>query len=299
MNAISASPSSTKSSESSLHEPSMEEILASIRRIIADDRGGAAAGVKSASPAEESAAVFSPPSNMSASPERGTGSSAGAEKRNSAWALEGASFPSNMPPNVPPPFAEALPDSSFKREPSLSQGVEQRPEWPGSQEALSGGAFWSSLNSVGESAVHHRPAPEAIPSSPTGGSRNESCGAPQNNVLQKGERPGSSHEVPYGQFNAPLSPDNLRGMGEKERNRVSESFKEKPLLSPNADASIASCFEALKTSVLVQNTELIENTVRDMLKPLLCQWLDDHLPRMVEKLIREEIERVARGPYSR
>jgi cell pole-organizing protein PopZ len=33
-----------------------------------------------------------------------------------------------------------------------------------------------------------------------------------------------------------------------------------------------------------------------MLRPMLSDWLDDNLPKLVERLVREEIERVARGP---
>jgi len=32
-----------------------------------------------------------------------------------------------------------------------------------------------------------------------------------------------------------------------------------------------------------------------MLRPMLKQWLDDNLPGIVERLVRQEIERVARG----
>jgi hypothetical protein len=32
-----------------------------------------------------------------------------------------------------------------------------------------------------------------------------------------------------------------------------------------------------------------------MLRPMLTQWLDDNLPTLVERLVREEIERVSRG----
>ena len=32
-----------------------------------------------------------------------------------------------------------------------------------------------------------------------------------------------------------------------------------------------------------------------MIKPLLKTWLDDNLPSMVERMVRAEIERVARG----
>ncbi len=36
----------------------------------------------------------------------------------------------------------------------------------------------------------------------------------------------------------------------------------------------------------------LEDIVRDMLRPLLQTWLDENLPRMVERLVREEIARV-------
>ena len=34
---------------------------------------------------------------------------------------------------------------------------------------------------------------------------------------------------------------------------------------------------------------------REMLRPMLKQWLDENLPAMVERLVRVEIERLARG----
>ena len=36
----------------------------------------------------------------------------------------------------------------------------------------------------------------------------------------------------------------------------------------------------------------LEGIVRDMLRPLLQTWLDENLPRLVERLVREEIARV-------
>jgi uncharacterized protein len=67
------------------------------------------------------------------------------------------------------------------------------------------------------------------------------------------------------------------------------------LISPAASASVASAFETLATSMILQNTDLIENAVRDLLRPMLKGWLDDNLPTIVERLVRAEIERVARG----
>ena len=67
------------------------------------------------------------------------------------------------------------------------------------------------------------------------------------------------------------------------------------LISPEADAAIAHSFDALSVSVAVQHSSIIQDTVRDMLRPMLKAWLDDHLPTMVENLVRAEIQRVARG----
>ena len=37
----------------------------------------------------------------------------------------------------------------------------------------------------------------------------------------------------------------------------------------------------------------LEGLVRDMLRPMLAQWLDTNLPLMVEKLVAAEIARIA------
>jgi uncharacterized protein len=39
-------------------------------------------------------------------------------------------------------------------------------------------------------------------------------------------------------------------------------------------------------------TRTLEDLVRDSLRPLLQSWLDEHLPGIVERLVREAIERV-------
>ena len=67
------------------------------------------------------------------------------------------------------------------------------------------------------------------------------------------------------------------------------------LLSPTTGASVSSAFDALASTMFLQNSAMVEEAVREMLRPLLKQWLDDNLPVMVERLVRTEIERVARG----
>jgi hypothetical protein len=70
---------------------------------------------------------------------------------------------------------------------------------------------------------------------------------------------------------------------------------DEPLMSAEADAAVANSFDALSVSVAVQNSRMIEDAVRDMIRPMLKAWLDDNLPSMVESLVRAEIQRVARG----
>jgi cell pole-organizing protein PopZ len=42
------------------------------------------------------------------------------------------------------------------------------------------------------------------------------------------------------------------------------------------------------------SSRTLEDIVSDMLRPMLKEWLDQNLPSVVEDLVREEIERVAR-----
>ncbi len=70
------------------------------------------------------------------------------------------------------------------------------------------------------------------------------------------------------------------------------------LLSDQASSAVTSAFGQLANTVLSSNARTLEDLVKDMLKPMLKTWLDDNLPLMVERLVRAEIERVARGGRS-
>ena len=69
------------------------------------------------------------------------------------------------------------------------------------------------------------------------------------------------------------------------------------LLSAPLGASVMSAFETLAATVVLQNTPMLERVMRDLLRPMLKTWLDDNLPGLVERLVRGEIERVARGTH--
>jgi len=68
-----------------------------------------------------------------------------------------------------------------------------------------------------------------------------------------------------------------------------------PLLSPAAGAAVAGAFDELAYSMLSGGGRTIDDLVEDLLRPMLRDWLDDNLPPLVERLVREEIERVSRG----
>src|SRR5436305_3803837 len=70
---------------------------------------------------------------------------------------------------------------------------------------------------------------------------------------------------------------------------------EDPIISSATAAAVDSAFNALAHTVLVQNAKTLEDLVKEMLRPMLQHWLDNNLPTLVERLVRQEIERVARG----
>jgi cell pole-organizing protein PopZ len=68
------------------------------------------------------------------------------------------------------------------------------------------------------------------------------------------------------------------------------------LLSPHTDATVSAAFNQLTTSMLRSGSaRTVEDLVEDMLRPMLRSWLDVNLPPLVEKLVREEIQRATRG----
>lgn len=68
------------------------------------------------------------------------------------------------------------------------------------------------------------------------------------------------------------------------------------LISEEAGAQVARSFNDLAAVFDGIRNRSIEDMAQEMLRPMLQEWLDDNLPTLVERLVREEIERVARGP---
>jgi uncharacterized protein len=68
-----------------------------------------------------------------------------------------------------------------------------------------------------------------------------------------------------------------------------------PILSQSTVSAVESAFNTLAHTVLSNNARTLEDLVKEMLRPMLKSWLDDNLPAMVERIVKAEIERVSRG----
>lgn len=222
-------------------EPSMEEILASIRRIIADDES-----------AKPQAKAEPPPAKAAAPP------------------------PKAPPPPPPPPPA---PEPAAMNQDDIDAMLAGFDETPAPE-------------------PEPEPEPEPVPE-------------PAEDVLELTEameaevppEPASFRKIDGGQDvvfeeSAAPMPEPPRA---PPRSRAApgpaaaSSMSDHPLVSQATAAAVDAAFNSLAQTVLVQNAKTLEDLVKEMLRPMLQHWLDNNLPVLVERLVRAEIERVARG----
>jgi uncharacterized protein len=67
------------------------------------------------------------------------------------------------------------------------------------------------------------------------------------------------------------------------------------LISKETKVAVNSAFSALSQTVLLHNSQTLEDMLCEMLRPILKAWIDNNLPGMVERLVRAEVERVGPG----
>ena len=68
------------------------------------------------------------------------------------------------------------------------------------------------------------------------------------------------------------------------------------MISPVATAATRSAFESLSALIVkpeIHGGDTLEGMVREMLRPMLKDWLDARLPEMVEGLVAKEIARIS------
>ena len=64
---------------------------------------------------------------------------------------------------------------------------------------------------------------------------------------------------------------------------------------PAASAAAAHFGQLSSTILMPADGRTLEDVVRELLRPLLKGWLDEHLPNIVQTAVQAEVERIARG----
>lgn len=84
---------------------------------------------------------------------------------------------------------------------------------------------------------------------------------------------------------------------EVQPERIESPFAQelRPIISEMAGRQVAKSFENLSVALHEERNTSVAQMTEDMVRPMLQDWLDNNLPTLVERLVREEIERVSRG----
>jgi uncharacterized protein len=248
-----------------VQEPSMEEILASIRRIIADD--------EAKPPAEKSASLPTPepakpdkPAVVAAAPKAAM---AGIPPSRIAAAAPAPSRPAaSPPPPAPPPQPAPAASNSQDDIDALLAGLDEtttpeevRPSQPDAEV----------LELTDDMAVSKPQPPQPSFQKVEPHDDLEFTESPASRTIQ---RP-SAYDPPA--FEPPPPAPSA------------------PILSQSTVSAVESAFNTLAHTVLSSNARTLEDLVKEMLRQMLKSWLDDNLPGLVERIVKAEIERVSRG----
>lgn len=287
-----------------VQEPSMEEILASIRRIIADDEAKPAGAPDS----EKSATADDAPANAAAAP---AGTPPPPSLLSDASALASAQIASERDgprpgsPQPDPPKSSAMPGS------------------PSKSEAFRAAAATARLQSGGSSArptsAHDRDVEDidAMLAGLDGATSPNEVRAPlpdgdvfelTDDMALPGPVPASFRKVdpPDVEFASAQEPPRPRPLTFTPQSfeRHAKNAQDAPssrvggapnILSNSTVSAVESAFNSLAATVLSNNARTLEDLVKEMLRPMLKNWLDDNLPGLVERIVKAEIERVSRG----
>jgi uncharacterized protein len=265
-----------------VQEPSMEEILASIRRIIADDEAKPPVAEKPPAPVPVPAPAPAPPKQ---------------EKPASAAPAPKPSVVNDVPSSkAAPPPAAVKPVAPLPPPPAAAPAPPSPAAAPAannSQDDID--ALLSGLDEVTteEEIRPAPPQPEADVFELTDEMAVQSVAPPLKPSFQKVEpdddleftesaasramqRP-PAYAPPPAAFEMPAAPPSP------------------PILSQTTITAVESAFNSLAHTVLSNNARTLEDLVKEMLRPMLKSWLDDNLPGLVERIVKAEIERVSRG----
>jgi cell pole-organizing protein PopZ len=242
-----------------VQEPSMEEILASIRRIIADDEAKPAAAEKPPSPAasapparlEKPAAPAPKPSVMTDIPPSAIAAASAAKA-----------------PAPPPPAAAA--SNNQDDIDALLSGLDEATSPEEIRPSQPDGDVFDLTDEM------------ALPPAP-----------PQQSSFRKVE---PQDDLEFTDNAAARAVQRQRPFGPLPAFETpSQAAPAQAILSHSTVSAVESAFNSLAHTVLSNNARTLEDLVKEMLRPMLKSWLDDNLPGLVERIVKAEIERVSRG----
>jgi cell pole-organizing protein PopZ len=255
----------------------MEEILASIRRIIADDEAKPPAG--DGKPA--AAAAPAPAPQAAAKPEKPAAVAPPAKP-----AME----------NIPPSKIPAAVATAEKKAPPAPPPPSPAPSASNSQDDID-----ALLNGLDEATS----AEEIRPPQPQPELQPEPEPEPEVFELTDDMAVANVAPPPQPSFRKVDPSDDLEfaeAAAARTVNRPSayeppayEARPAGPMLSQTTVSAVESAFNTLAHTVLSNNARTLEDLVKEMLRPMLKSWLDDNLPGLVERIVKAEIERVSRG----
>lgn len=278
--------------EAAPKEPTMEDILASIRKIIAQDdqaepseQRGAAEGKTVAGSGQQGSAA----NDVSAMPER-TGPRP-AQPSAEMTAPQRENPPQAKPSDSlaglaaqmrsaeiakPSPAATDRPPVTAPRPDTSSTGTDDRAD-------ASSASGWKSRRDPGDGPANAVPGQEFR-------SRLVDVGAPS----RAAAAPPSSPPDRAGR----LMPDRMEAKPQPVERQASpaaaapdpqtEAFRE-ALVSPSTERAVSGSIDRLRQSVEDDTQAKVEAVMR----PILREWLDDNLPGLIERVVREEIARIA------
>ena len=246
----------------------MEEILASIRRIIADDEAKPPVAEKPASPAAP-AKPEKPAAAPAAKPAAMTDIPPSALPAAQAAAAKPAPPPAKpAPPPAAPAPAPAVSNSQDDID-ALLNGLDEATSPEEIRPPLPDGDVFELTDDMAVAMAEPPPPPQ--PS------------------FQKVEPQDDLEFTEAAARAAPRQPAFEPPPFESAAPPVQQ------ILSHTTVSAVESAFNSLANTVLSNNARTLEDLVKEMLRPMLKSWLDDNLPGLVERIVKAEIERVSRG----
>jgi cell pole-organizing protein PopZ len=266
---------------SAQREPSMEEILASIRRIIEDNdagrkQGGEPEQVRAASPAPVPAQAERTVIEVDAF-------------RNELRTPLAEAPAQRDAPQKKPTLAEIQAQISAEAAAMPSRWMEPAPAAPSVSE-----------RPVAERPMSERPSFERSPDDIKKAIENSRAaredarallGIPEAANTALPPEPRRSEQAYAREAAIEERPATMA----QSRPSMLENAPKPALLSERVERQVAASFSELSEAFAARSRKTFDEMAEEMIAPLLRDWMENNLPTLVERLVREEIERVARG----